>query len=708
MPRPLKRPDQPIDPYKAQPLPLGRPAAVYYRQSSEGQIGNISTTLQTIDMIEHLLDRGWLRENVHMIDADAAVSGTKKIHERKGMTQLMQMIEAGQIGLVAAQDVDRFFRDVTMIETNLFIEACRAHNVQVMTPRMVYDFAHPIMGSSHVRMFREEAQRAADYLEYQIRGRLVKARHSRSAGGMWSGRKILPGFMVDCRAKVNEQRNPDFRKYKRFDLYADVTLRYFELFRENNGNLYQTWRYIEHHGPSFPEIVEGMVPEGFKATDHLDRRSLVTGKLTPSHTGLTYMLVNVAYIGHWIHMGAVVQWNNHEPIIPLDLFMYAFNRLSPTDFHGEPNPHYVPYRPWIRHDKADRPEAPPTYSNLLYTDDLEHDPHHRLATVWNTWAQKYQYQLYDYSRTQSNVWNIRSFIVDDIVDEMLLERLKATTIDEDVWQTALTSHDHGDHAEVRRLEAAIKQAETAKDNLIASLSTLSHPEMVERAEARYKALEGEAESLRADLVRLKSGEKKRFNLAEAKPVLETVIAHWDDVPRQERRSLFEAFATHIHLTKITRHTKTVTVHWRDGSTVSKNATHKSKGYFWDEDDLQKLSSMVENNVDQVWILKEFPHYTWRALTERMRYHHGKGWWKSYSGKKIYVNKMRWADTEEAKAETQTRKRGKPQKSQLMASSGSVDRPKPASFFSCGRSSPPRSGSPGAMDGASGGTPHRRR
>jgi hypothetical protein len=51
-------------------------------------------------MIEHLLDRGWLRENVHMIDADAAVSGTKKIRERKGMTQLMQMIEAGQIGLL--------------------------------------------------------------------------------------------------------------------------------------------------------------------------------------------------------------------------------------------------------------------------------------------------------------------------------------------------------------------------------------------------------------------------------------------------------------------------------------------------------------------------------------------------------------------------------------------------------------------------------
>lgn len=709
MVRTLKRPDTAsIDPYKSQPLPLGKPVSVYYRQSSEGQIGNISTTLQTVDMVEHLIAQGWQREQINMIDMDAGISGQKKISERPGMSLLYRQIENGEIGLVAAQDVDRFFRDLTQIETNIFIDACRRNNVQVLTPSFVYDFAHPTQGRYHMQMFRDHAQRAADFIEYHVRGRLVKSRHWRAERGMWTGRKITPGFMVDMREKLPDgSSNPDWRKYRRFDLYADVVLAYFELFRANEGNLSKTWKQIEAEGPYLPDLTDDMVPTGFKTTDHLKRRSRVTGMLTPSQSGFQQLLVNVAYIGHWIHQQVIVEWHNHEAIIPNDLFMYAYNRISQTDFYGEPNPHYVPYRPWIRHDKADRPEAPPTYSNLLYTDDLEHDPHHRLATVWNTWAQKYQYQLYDYSRTQSNVWNIRAFIVDEIVDEMLLERLKATTIDEDVWQTALTSLDHGDHAEVRRLEAAIKQAETAKDNLIASLTTLSHPEMVERAEARYKALEGEVQSLRAELVRLKSGKNKRINLAEAKPVLETVIARWDDVPRQERRSLFEAFATHIHLTKITRHTKTVTVHWRDGSTVFKNATHKSKGYFWDEDDLHKLSSMVENNVDQVWILREFPHYTWRALTERMRYHHGKGWWKSYSGEKKYVADTKWAATEEAKAEAQAQahKRGKSQKSQLMASSGSTGQSQLIFFYGYEMSWPLRSGNLAAMDAASGGKPH---
>ena len=71
-----------IDPYKTQALPVDRPVAVYYRQSSEGQVGNINTTLQTVDMIEHLILQGWVCDQIIMIDIDAGVSGTKKIEDR--------------------------------------------------------------------------------------------------------------------------------------------------------------------------------------------------------------------------------------------------------------------------------------------------------------------------------------------------------------------------------------------------------------------------------------------------------------------------------------------------------------------------------------------------------------------------------------------------------------------------------------------------
>jgi len=120
-----KREEEKADPYRTQPLPLHRPVAVYYRQSSEGQIGNINTTLQTVDMVEHLMKQGWVRDQIIMIDRDAGISGTKKITERPGMSYLHTLIENGEIGLVASQDVDRFFRDVTQIQTNIFIDTCR-------------------------------------------------------------------------------------------------------------------------------------------------------------------------------------------------------------------------------------------------------------------------------------------------------------------------------------------------------------------------------------------------------------------------------------------------------------------------------------------------------------------------------------------------------------------------------------------------------
>ena len=51
--------DENKGPYKQTELPIHQPCAVYYRQSTEAQIGNISTTLQTVDMVEHLMALGW-------------------------------------------------------------------------------------------------------------------------------------------------------------------------------------------------------------------------------------------------------------------------------------------------------------------------------------------------------------------------------------------------------------------------------------------------------------------------------------------------------------------------------------------------------------------------------------------------------------------------------------------------------------------------
>ena len=212
MPHKYKRPEQRnLDPYRFEPLPVDRPVAIYYRQSTDAQIGNINTTLQTVDMFEHLVRQGWARASILMIDMDAGVSGSKKISERPGMSRLMELIETGQISMVASQDVDRFFRDVTQIQTNIFIDVCKRSGVRVMTPRMVYDFNHLTMGAYHMKMFREEAQHAADFLEYHIKGRLHRSKNYLHEQGLWAGRKVIVGYMADLRLKQSDgQANSNY------------------------------------------------------------------------------------------------------------------------------------------------------------------------------------------------------------------------------------------------------------------------------------------------------------------------------------------------------------------------------------------------------------------------------------------------------------------------------------------------------------------
>lgn len=429
-------------------------------------------------------------------------------------------------------------------------------------------------------------------------------------------------------------------------------LTYFDRFRSNEGNLEETWREIEAEGPGFPTVTPEMLPPGFLWKHYLRHHSALTGQLVPTVSGLKYLLTNVAYIGHWIHQQVIVCWHNHEAIIPPDLFLYAFNRLSPTDFQGDPNPDYVPYRPWVRHDKAERQCEPPTYSYLIFSDDLPHKPHKLLATVWNSWAKLYQYQLADPPH-KSDHWNVRAHIVDTVVDRLLLERLKATTIDEAAWQIALESLGAGDLAEVRRLESALRQAKQTKDNLIISLGSLTNAEMVERAQARFEATNGEIQMLSAELAAVQAKTKHSQALIQARPALEKVIVNWARVPRQEKRALFEGFATHIHIQKLSRSTKRLTLHWRDGSISSYDVARESRGYFWENEELEKLRQMVEGNSDQVDILRAFPEYTWRALQERYAYNFNEGHWpKTYQGTKCYPRLTRWADTEEAKTEAQ--------------------------------------------------------
>jgi len=639
-----------IDPYKAQELPFGRPIAVYYRQSTEGQIGNISTTLQTVDMVEHLMRQGWQREQIIMIDSDAGVSGTKKIREREGLSEVFDLIQGKQIGVVAAQDVDRFFRDMAQIETNIFIDACRQNNVLVLTPTFIYDFAHPMQGRYHMQAFREHAQRAADFIEYHLKGKLLPARHRQMKSGQWGGSVTLLGYMVDTREELSDgTANPDYHRYTPYEPHARVVLAWFELFKQHQGNLKRTWEHIEKHGPFIPELGKGALPAGFAIHTTIRTRSRFTGDLLVQMESLQSILCNATYIGYWAFHQAVVKKHNHEAIVPYDLFMYAFNKLSPVDLNGDPNPEYQPYRSMTRHDKSERPIEPPTYTGAVFSSDIPDLPTKRMITQYSQDSPAYYYYLRD--NYKKNYLTAACDLVDRTVDEMLVERLKATTLDDELWQSALESTQKSTHKDVRRIENSIRAAEQAQAAIVDNLKIVSLPELIKQMEASYATHGRDIERWRAELTELQQDNRHRRVLIGARPVLEMVIARWNDVPRVSRRELFDALALRIEVSKVDLLYRRIIVYWRDGTESSVVVAHQRPTMSWSPTDLQRLQTMVENSADQVDILKAFAGMKWRSIQNRYAYRFGSGrWFAGYKGQRKYGANVRWQDTEEYRQE----------------------------------------------------------
>lgn len=516
----------------------------------------------------------------------------------------------------------------------------------VLTPTFVYDFAHPAQGRYHMQMFRDHAQRAADHLEYHIKGRLMQARDYLQVRGIWTGRSVAIGYMVDLREKLPDgTANPHHRHYAPFQPCADVVLAYFKLFREFNRNLSQTWRHIYEHGPCYPENYTELVPPGFRI-DVIVKYRGVSGGLMPSPSGLEYMLTNVAYLGHWSYRGVIEQWHNHEAIISEDLFMYAFNALSKVDFFGEPNPDYTPQRVYVRHKVEDRRAQPATYTGLVYSHSLPRHPFRKVNTCYLNHNDNYAYILAD--SLSHTVMSIHSKILDPVVDKLLLERLEATTIDDETWREALDGTQQSDQGDVRRIEQDIRAAERSKQTILDNLKTIANPEIVKNLEASYEANDREIARLREELERVKANVGQHTVMLEARPTLELIIQRWQDVPHQQRRELFEAFARRIIVDKKGDVKRYVVIEWRDGTTSETVFRSGRTQYTLTDVEARKMVQMIYDQRPQWEILREFPELNWEGIVHRLYHHdsHSGRIGEVYKQPRKYTYQQTWYDTQE--------------------------------------------------------------
>ncbi|MBN1991934.1 MAG: recombinase family protein [Anaerolineae bacterium] len=594
-------------------LPLHLPVAVYYRQSTEAQIGNISTTIQTVDMVELLKGRGWAKDKIIMIDMDAGISGTTKIDEREGMSTLFSLITNDKIGAVACQDEDRLFRDITQIQVNIFIEACKSHNVLVITPTVVYNFSHPQLGTFHARQFRFKSEMAAEYIDSYVKGRLQKAKRRLLDNGLWAGPPIPLGFMIDMRKTLpSGSPNPNWRKLVEFQPFADVTREYFRLFVSFGGQARTTVRYINEHGPYFPNPKECQPPEGFKIVYRIRQTG---GKWCLSRTALISMFTNAMYLGHWMVNGNIVHWDNHEAIIDEELFMRAFNFLSKVTLDGKKNPNYNPARQYRRPQKEEeRPKERPLCVGLVFSQ--EDGEWRRVGSNWVSPLQHYTYTYWSIHDDTKYLWSKAADFVDETISSLITGKLQAT-FDFDTWEDSVNAYIEEFEEKQKVKRAQLDQLTTIKENLVGSLSTLTNPEMIAAAQQKYEDAQAEINRLQSELA-TDTGNISQINrLKKIRENCGEVLENWGTMTRDEKREVLLSFIQRIEANPTDGHGLRLVIRWKDRTSDEIVLPRQSTtGTQWLPYEVEELLSLVASGADQIQIARAFPHRKWEMIRDK--------------------------------------------------------------------------------------------
>lgn len=323
-------------------------AFVYLRLSSHEQVKKHIYSLQAQHELFDLAKKdGYPDQLIHVETRDLGISGTLGQTERPGLAHLIAQIEAEIVESVYVVQICRLFRDQTLIMPLTFGELCKERGVIIVTPQMRLN----LRDRMHMRIYRMEAERAADELEV-MSARLHGGQNLKGRQGHYGGGSIPAGYVLDVRKQIEVDGrlvdNPDYHKYRVYEPHAEIVRAVFQMARSAGTTIPQIVRRCRSEGLDFRLFPAELanVRANLKAFARSKRAPDGSWPLTPSW--VRSMLRNPAYIGWWIWAGELVKTDNHPAIVDEEDFWAVQGMFSDR-----------PHRP-----KGELPPLP--LSGLLY------------------------------------------------------------------------------------------------------------------------------------------------------------------------------------------------------------------------------------------------------------------------------------------------------------------------------------------------------
>jgi DNA invertase Pin-like site-specific DNA recombinase len=597
--------------------------AAYLRQSSNFQVANnLESGLMQLSgarrfAVSHNLDPDKILI-AHEGEGKRGVSGTLRIDQRERLKEIMSGIYADKIKLVWAYNVNRLFRDKYGVQSGTFIQACAEHNVKVaIETAKTFDFTNQF----DVMMFQMLVTVAAK--ENEDRSKLLHGASAQKAmRGQYHGKPLQPGYIID-RNKGSET----YMRYIPYKPHADIVERLYKRFRELGGQFNLLVAEVGKMPVVFPPFEEWVDKKNVSQVK-LKKVCKLHGwlcdckqadcELLGYHMGrsaLFRLLTAVEYAGYWKFGGEVLTdaegqpLNNHEPLVSMDDWLYAFNRLSFTTLTGEANTKRASTKTWT---PAKNAESATLLEGILKSP---------LGTVH---VSEGMYRIVERRRgskmhrsctlTVSTIW------IDGQFKLRLLQRLY-----ED-----LAGNENFLHEQLKFIKASNAKALVSVDQQIANYQkTIANREAyiaaVGAAIDKETALKLNAAMIedRAHLAALRA--KKEDAKKEVSGITELIqcIRTLTGKPgksglegNEESRRFIRLFCESIELSEYSGHVLTLTIRWRApfAQTDMLYLYRKEAGrQQWSEADEQVLRDLYPE-ADRLAILQALPTRSWQSIT----------------------------------------------------------------------------------------------
>lgn len=589
-------------------LDVSHHVMLYPRVSTRVQMKNVSAEMQQ-DKTFALL-HGWTEDLIIMDTSDLGLSGYLRMEDRPAFVRMLRLVADGAVKTIIVAQVDRLFRDRWGQEYCKFIEICCTYGVKVATltnDRKAIDFVYDFSISWHVNHFRQECEAAGRYIEKQIH-RMNAARDELARTGHWAGGALNVGYVPDKREVVDGQPNPKYLVYIPYAPHVPNVVWLFERFRQLEGSvraLFVEVKKLPYLFVPFDDEVEPEVKRRLLLKKVFDEQGKLIGYTIGGPKALASILSHPNYIGYWLHKGQIVSTNHHDAIIDFELFIYAFERLSPFNLDGSPNRYYrEKIQHYVKRNYAERPAYLKNHvvcanpSLRVYEKSVpgqKDGKKDRTRTL-------YAFIAYKDHTTRAPKYSLPVEEVDGIFFEQLKERLDETETFPDYLdyeEAELRTHaqlSKDIDRDIKAVETVIKKIETQ-----VAAGVLTDPNLLKAANDPYILQNEELDRLKARRRDVETNSTRVKKRRTYKQVILQLKSLWTGtypperiVPPEELPLLVDTFATVVEFECYSNHFYRMSIFWRDPNwgiedLLCFRPTRAAPKWSKEEDQLQAIS-----------------------------------------------------------------------------------------------------------------------